>query len=230
MRGGLFCMLALTMMLGRACAVEYCPPQGCPPEPAAPVAFPTYVPVPAPGTGACGPVQPVMQTRTRMVPEQQVVQVPRQRWVTERRTVPCTRTVYVNEPYTTYETRTERRPETRMRQVTRTVRETERRTVNETVYQSYCDPVTGQRTSCPRQVARTIDVPVKRKICVQEPYTVTVKHKVRVPVTKYRRVARTVQATREVTERRCVTEMVPQTVTVMRPVVETCAVAPQPIP
>lgn len=225
MRGGLFCVLALTMMLGRAYAVEFCPPQGCPPEPAV---FPSVGPAPLPGTGSCGPVQPVMQ-QTRMVPQQQVVQVPRQRWVTERRTVPCTRTIYVNEPYTTYETRTERRPETRMRQVTRTVRETERRVVNETVYQSYCDPVTGQRTSCPRQVTRTIDVPVKRKVCVQEPYTVNTKYKVRVPVTKYRRVARTVQATREVTERRCVTEMVPQTVTVMRPMVETCAVAPQPM-
>ena len=215
MKSRLTVLLAVALLAGRAWAIEtgaYCPPaqQWVDVVETVKVQVPvtTYVD------------EPYTYTTTRMVPTQQVVNVPQGRWINERRTVPCTRTEYVNEPYTVYETRTERRPETRTRRVTRTVRETEQRVVTETVYDRSCDPC-GRSIRVPRTVTRTVSVPVKRKVCVEEPYTVNVKHCVRVPVTKYRRVARSVPATREVNERRYVTETVQRTVTTMRPVQET---------
>lgn len=207
-------MLAVALLAGKAWAVEtaYCPPT------MQWVDVVETVKVQVPVTQYVD--EPYTYTNTRMVPTQQVVSCPQGRWVTERRTVPCTRTEYVNEPYTVYETRYERRPETRMRNVTRTIRETEQRIVTETVYDRSCDPC-GRSIKVPRTVSRTVSVPTKRKVCVQEPYTVNVRHAVSVPVTKYRRVARTVPATREVNERRYVTETVQRTVTTMRPVQET---------
>lgn len=165
--------------------------------------------------------QPYQYQTTRMVPVQQQVQVPQGRWVTETRTVPCTRTVYETQAYTDYETRTIRRPVTRMRQVTRTITENETRTVCETVYDQVCDTCTGKMRKVPRQVNRTVVVPVKRKICVEEPYTDTVKERIRVPVQRTRQVAREVPSTRQVTERRWVTETACRTVTTMQPVQET---------
>ncbi len=175
----------------------------------------------------CAPV-PTMQyiteqvpvTTTRMIPVDRQVMVPKTRWVYETRQVPCTRTEYVNEAYTVYEPRYERRPETRMRRVTRTVRETEAREVARTIYENSCGPC-GQNVRVARKVYETKYVPVKRRVCVDEPYTVNVRHKVSVPVTKTRRVARQVPAMRSVQERRCITEMVPQTVREMRAVTET---------
>lgn len=212
MRCALSMLIVTIMAAGCSFAVEYCPPQGCPP-PAQPIA------------NACAPAPQVCQ-RTRMVPVECEVDVPRGRWVNVRRTVPCTRTVYVNEPYTTTEVRYERRPERRTRRVSRTVTEYETRTVNETVYESVRDPATGRTCRVPRTVCRTERVPVKRRICVEEPYMVNVRHRVTVPVTKTRRVARTVPSTREVTERQWVTEMARERRTQMRPVVETYTVPP----
>lgn len=165
--------------------------------------------------------EPYSYQATRMVPTQQQVQVPVGRWVTETRSVPCTRTVYETEAYTDYETRTVSRPETRMRNVTRTVRENETRMVNKTVYDRYCDPCTGKSRRVARTVSRAVVVPVKRKVCVQEPYTVNVRERVSVPVTRTRQVARQVAETRQVQERRWVTETENRTVTTMKPVQET---------
>ena len=161
-------------------------------------------------------------TVTCMVPVEKIVQVPQGRWVTERRLVPTSRTVYVNEPYTVNETRYVRRPVTRTRMVTRTVVENEFRTVNRKVCETVCDPATGRNRNVNRTISETVSVPVRKKICVEQPYTAYVREKVSVPVTKTRRVAKCVQETREVCERRYVTEMVPQRVTVMQPVVQTC--------
>lgn len=157
---------------------------------------------------------------TRMVPTETEVDCPQGRWVTERRTVPCTRTVYENEAYTAYEPRYEMRPETRTRRVNRTVWENQTRTVTDRVYENVCDSC-GRSRRVARNVCRTVTVPVKRKVCVEEPYTVNVRHRVMVPVTKTRRVARSVPSTREVVEQRYVTENVRRKVTTMRPVEET---------
>lgn len=163
---------------------------------------------------------PETVTYTRMVPFTREVDVPRGRWVTEWKTVPATRTVYEKEPYTTTETRYEYRPETRMRRVNRKVRDVEQRQVNETAYTNVYDQNSCRWVQVPRNVCRTISVPVTRNVCVEEPYTVRVRVPVQVPVTKYRKVAKTVPCTRQVKERRWVTETVRQKVTEMRPVTE----------
>lgn len=176
------------------------------------------------------PVTPTIQyvdetyqtTRTRMVPVTREIEVPQRRWVTEMKTVPCTKKVYVNETYVVNETRYVNRPETRTRQVTRTITESEERQVTDRVYEEICDPATGRTRRVARDVCRTVVVPVKRKVCVEEPYTVSVKQKITVPVTKTRRVAKTVPSTRQVAERRCVTEMVKRQVTVMQAIQEPC--------
>lgn len=195
----------------------------------------SYPPAFASQPNACYPVAPApacppppVQT-TRMVPVTREIEVPRGRWVTETRNVPCNRTIYVNEQYTKNVSKWERRPVTRTRRVTKTVCENETRVVNETVYDTACDPCTGRARRIPRTVTRTVTVPVKRKICVDEPYTAYERRRVTVPVTKTRRVPRTVTETRQVQERRWVTEMVKERVTVMQPVTETCyPPAPQP--
>lgn len=165
--------------------------------------------------------EPYQVRSTRMVPVDEYVMVPQRRWVNETRTVPCTRTVYETETYVVNETRYENRPQTRYRKVNRTVREMEARTVTRKVCEQVCDPATGRTRTVTRKVCDTEMVPVKRKICVEEPYTVNVRCPVTVPVTKTRRVARQVPATRQVSERRCVTDMVRQKVTRMQPVEET---------
>lgn len=164
--------------------------------------------------------EPYEYKATRMVPVYSEVNCPQGRWVTDRRTVPTTRTVYENESYTAYEPRYEMRPETRTRRVNRTVWENETRTVTDRVYENICDSC-GRSRRVARNVCRTVTVPVKRKVCVEEPYTVNVRHQVMVPVTKTRRVARTVPSTREVVEQRYVVENVRRKVTTMQPVEET---------
>lgn len=212
MKTRLMAALVLVMIVARAYAVEanYCPPAGCPDVLTTPVVqTPQYV------------TESYPVNVTRMVPVEREVEVPRGRWVTERRQVPSTRTVYVNERYTVNETRYRTRRETRMRQVNRTVRDYETRQVNETVYDEVCDPVTGQTRRVARTVCRDVRVPVRRTVCVDKPYTVKVRYAETVPVTRTRRVARTVPCTREVRERRWVTETVRQKCTSMEPVVET---------
>lgn len=219
MKNTLMACAALIMAAGLANAGEaaFCPP---PPPPVQ-----SYMDVVETVTVQV-PVTTYVEERvpcvtTRMVPVQQQIQVPQGRWVTETRTVPCTRTVYETQAYTDYETRTVSRPVTRMRKVNRTITENETRVVNETVYDRVCDPCTGKTTKVPRCVSRTVVVPVKRKICVEEPYTDTVKERIRVPVQRTRQVAREVPSTRQVTERRWVTETACRTVTTMQPVQET---------
>lgn len=158
---------------------------------------------------------------TRMVPVEEEVEVCESRWITETKTVPYMKKVYEYEEYVVEVPRTERRPETRTRQVTKTICEDVPKTITETVYDEICDPVTGKMCKVPRTVTRTVMVPKKRKICVDEEYTVMVKCKVMVPVTKRRKVCREVPATKEVCERRLVKETVTKKVTVMRPVEET---------
>ncbi|MCD8352306.1 MAG: hypothetical protein LUC93_17015 [Planctomycetaceae bacterium] len=164
--------------------------------------------------------EPYEYQATRMVPVQREVQVPTGRWVTETSTVPTTRTVFETQNYTAYETQYVSRPETRMRTVNRTVRENETRYVNRTVYDRVCDEC-GRSRRVARTETRAVVVPVNRRVCVQEPYTVNVREAVQVPVTRTRQVARSVPATREVTTRRWVNETSTRTVTTMQPVQET---------
>lgn len=206
------CVLAMAIVPAFAVDSTYCPPVGCPQPP-------QTVSVQVPVTEYVD--EPYTVNVTRMVPVEQVVEVPQGRWVTERRQVPATRTEYVNEPYTVNVTRYETRRETRTRQVNRTVRDYETRQVNRRVYERVCDPVTGRSRRVARDVCDTVTVPVKRRVCVDEPYTVNVRYPVSVPVTRTRRVVRQVPTTREVCERRWVTNTVRQTVTTMQPVVET---------
>lgn len=208
----LLVVLAAATVRGRAMEANFCPPSGCPEGVAT-------VGVQVPVTTYVDESRPV--TVTRMVPVETEVEVPRGRWVNERRLAPTTRRVYVNEQYTVNETRVRTRPETRTRRVTRTIRDTETRQVNETVYDRVCDPATGRERRVARTVCRTVTVPVRRKVCVDEPYTVNVRYRETVPVTRTRRVARNVQDTREVCERRYVTEMVREKITTMQPVTET---------
>ncbi|MCC8190779.1 MAG: hypothetical protein LIP77_09120 [Planctomycetes bacterium] len=212
MKTKLTALLLLSMAVAQAAvAANYCPPAGCP-EPV------QTVRVEVPVTQYIE--EPYTVNVTRMVPVEREVMVPCGRWVTERRQVPTTRTIYVDEPYTVNETRYVTRQETRMRQVTRTVRETQARVVNDVVYENVCDEC-GRNQQVARTVSRTVNVPVKRRVCVEEPYTVNVRVPISVPVTRTRRVARSVPATREVCERRYVTETVARRVTTMQPVVET---------
>lgn len=203
----------LTASIGYSAQPNVCPPSGCPDT----------------GSGTYGIQVPVTRmvdvpynvNFTRMVPVQREISVPRGRWVTERREVPAMRTIYVNEPYTVNETRYENRRVNRTRQVNRTVRDFEQRQITETVFDNVRDPYTGCMTRVPRQVCRTISVPVTRTVTVDEPCTVNVRVPVTVPVTKTRRVAREVPTTRTVNDRRWVTEMVRERVTEMQPVTET---------
>lgn len=194
-----------------------------------------YQPVASTSPNACYPVTPPVACPpqpiqvTRMVPVTREVEVPRGRWVTETRNVPCNRTVYVNEQYTDYKTKWERRPVTRTRRVNRTVYDNETRMVNETVYETSYDPTTCRTCRVPRTVTRAVTVPVKRKVCVDEQYTDYERYRVQVPVTRTRRVAKTVTETRQVADRRWVTEMVRERVTEMQPVTET-VYAPAPPP
>lgn len=211
----LFMALVATAAATVVCAGQpnVCPPSGCP----------DY------GSRTFGVQMPVTRmvdvpytvNYTRMVPVEREVSVPRGKWVTERRRVPDTRTIYVNEPYTVNETRYRTERETRTRPVRRRVRDYEARQVTETVYDDVCDPVTGRRVRVPRGVCRTVSVPVSRTIIVDESYTVNVRVPYTVPVTRSRRVARTVPTTREVCDRRWVTEMVREKVTSMEPVTGT---------
>ena len=201
----IFMPVVLFLVAMHVRAVEFCPPAGCP-EPTPTVQYVN---------------QPYTVNVTRMVPVEREVTSSCGRWVTERRQVPTTKTVYVNEPYTVNVTRYRNQPETRTRQRTRTVRETEVRQVNETVYDRVCDPVTGRQVRVARNVCRNVTVPVKRKVCVDEQYTVRVRVPYTAQETRTRRVAKTVPSTREVCERRWVEEPVTQRVTTMQPVVET---------
>ena len=210
-----FVLVGIAMAAGHACAMDTL---ACPPAERWVNVYET-VQVQVPVTEYVD--VPHQETYTRMVPVQTQVTEPRQRWVNETRTVPATRTIYVDQPYTVNECRYERRPVTRYRQVNRTVRETEARQVCRTVYDRVCDPCTGKSRKVARTGYETKMVPVKRKICVTEPYTAYERERVMVPVTKTRRVAQQVACTRQVVERRCITEMVPRTVTTMRPVTET---------
>lgn len=207
MKYTLAALAALIVMAGQAVAVDgaFCPPA----QQYMDVVETVKVQVPV----TTYVDEPYTYQTTRMVPTQQQVQIPVGRWVTETRSVPCTRTVYETEAYTDYETR----PETRMRNVTRTVRENETRMVNETVYDRYCDPCTGKSRRVARTVSRAVVVPVNRRVCVQEPYTVNVRDQVTIPVQRTRQVAET----RQVQERRWVTETENRTVTTMQPVQET---------
>lgn len=209
-----FALFAMAMTAGQVCALDSL---ACPPAQRWVNVYET-VQVQVPVTEYVD--VPFQETYTRMVPVQTQVTESRQRWVNETRTVPSTRTIYVDQPYTVNECRNERRPVTRYRQVTRTVRETEARQVARTVYDRVCDPC-GKSRKVARTVYETKMVPVKRKICTTEPYTAYERERVMVPVTKTRKVAQQVACTRQVVERRCITEMVPRTVTTMRPVTET---------
>ncbi len=194
---------AAVVISGQAFAVEYCPTPVVPATMQVPVT--TYV------------EEPRQYTVTRMVPNTRTVQVPQRRAVQERVQVPCTRTEWVNETYTTTESRWSTRPETRMRKRTTTVIEEQPRTVRRRFSRDVCDECGRSRrvheTACVTEM-----VPVRRRVVVDEPYTVNVRYRVNVPVTKTRRVARQVPATREVMQTRYVTEMVNQTVTEMQPV------------
>jgi hypothetical protein len=149
---------------------------------------------------------------TSYCPTTRTVQVPCRRKITERVMVPCTRTEWVNETYTTTETRWATRPDTRMRKRTTTVVENRPRTVNRRVWSQTCDECGMPRSVCTTHRVTEI-VPVRRRVCVDEPYTVNVRYKISVPVTKTRRVKRQVPSTREVVRTRYVTEMVDRTVT-----------------
>lgn len=210
----LYSFVAMIVFAGVTLAGQpnVCPPTGCPDY--GNQSYQIQVPV----TKVVDVPETV--TYTRMVPFTRDVEVPRGKWVMERKQVPSTRTIYVNEPYTVNETRYEYRPETRMRQVNRRVRDVEQRQVNETVYTNVYDQSSCRWVRVPRNVCRTISVPVTRNVCVSEPYTARVRVPVTVPVTKYRKVAKTVPCNREVKERRWVTEMVREQVTEMRPVTE----------
>ena len=190
----------------------YCPPVGCP-EPV------RTVNVQVPVTTYVDEQYPVKVTR--MVPVEREVSVNCGRWVTEQRQVPTTRTIYVNEPYTAYETRYQTRPETRTRKVAKTICVNETRQVCKKVYDKVCDPCTGKTTKVARTVYNTVNRPVKRRIYVDQEYTVNVRCPVTVPVTKTRKVAQRVQSTRMVSERRWIPETATRKVVTMEPVVET---------
>lgn len=157
---------------------------------------------------------------TRMVPVEEQVQECVTRWVTETKVVPYMKKVWEYEEYTVEVPRYERRPETRVRTRTKTICEEVPKTVSRTVYDEVCDPVTGKICKVPRTVTETVMVPVKRKVCVDEEYTVMVKCKVMVPETRRRKVCKEVPMTKEVCEKKAVKEWVTKTVTVMRPVQE----------
>lgn len=214
-KSGPFAVVAAFVFMTAAHAGQpnVCPPSGCPDygQPNYQIQMPVTRMVDVPYT----------VNVTRMVPVERDVQVPRGRWVTERRTVPDVRTEYVNERYTVNETRYRNERQTRTRPVQRTVCEYVQRQVTETVYRTVCDPATGRNVRVPETVCRTVTVPVNRTITVDEPYTVNVRVPYTVPVVKSRRVARQVPTTREVTDRRWVTEMVTEKVTTMQPVNET---------
>ncbi|MDR1535048.1 MAG: hypothetical protein LBU64_08120 [Planctomycetota bacterium] len=154
---------------------------------------------------------------TRMCPVEKEVPVTVGKWVYEECQVPYVRRVVECEEYTDYETRYEMRPETRIRKVPQIVCEEEERTVVDKVAEEVCDPYTGGIKKVWREVCRTVTVPVRRKIMVEEQYTVNVKCPVKVPITRTRKVIKEVPDTRTVSRRKYVSETKTKTVTVMEP-------------
>lgn len=157
---------------------------------------------------------------TRMVPTEKVVPTVERQWVTETKMVPYTERVWETEEYTGTEIRTETRTEKRVKNVWKTVTDTEEKLVTRKVCEEVCDPVTGKITKVWKTVCETVQVPVKRKVCEEVEYTVKIPCKVPVPVTKTRKVCRTVQKEREVLVRKCIEVPGTKTVVVMNRVVE----------
>lgn len=158
---------------------------------------------------------------TRMVPCETEVDATEGKWIFETKSVPYMRQVVECEEYVCEEPRIELRPEVRTRKAWKTICEDEERTVVEKVCEEVCDPCTGKIKKVWTEVCKTIVVPVKKKICVEEEYTVNVKCKVMVPVTKTRKVIRQVQDCKEVRTPKYIQVPVKRKVTVMKPVVET---------
>ncbi len=232
MKKPILAAICAVVLSGSAFGANYCPPSGCYPiaNTAPVVTTPAAVVTPAPVVATPAPVVSTPTTQyiqepynvqvTRMVPVERQVDCPQGRWVYETRTVPTTRTVYENVAYQATECRYENRPVTRYRNVCRTVTEMRNKTVRRRVRETVCDDC-GRARTVSRTVCETVQVPVNRRIRVQEPYTAYERVRVNVPVTRYRQVARSVPTTQQVTERRWVVENVRRTVTEMQPVVET---------
>ncbi|MDR2391469.1 MAG: hypothetical protein LBE84_07310 [Planctomycetota bacterium] len=168
--------------------------------------------------------EPCEVTVTRMVPCERKVEVNVGKWVYEEVEVPCTKKVTECEEYTAMVTRYEFRPETRIRKVSKIECVEEERTVVTRVPEEYCDPATGRMTKIWREECRTVTVPVRRKIWVDQEYTINVKCPIQEPVVRTRKVVREIPSTKKVRRRKYVCEVQTRTVTVMEPRVETTTV------
>jgi hypothetical protein len=158
---------------------------------------------------------------TRMVPVEKDVETRVGKWVCEEKQVPYVKKVTECEEYAATEIRYELRPETRVRKVRQIVCEEVEKTVVDRIPEEVCDPATGRIQKTWREECRTVKVPVKRRVLVDQEYTVNVKCPVEVPVTKTRQVTKEVTEYKTVPSRRYVCETVTKKVTVLEPVVET---------
>ncbi|MDR2391646.1 MAG: hypothetical protein LBE84_08215 [Planctomycetota bacterium] len=157
----------------------------------------------------------------RMVPREQEVSVNAGKWVFEESEIQDCKKVVECETYTVNVTRYETRRETRVRRIPQVVCEEEEKTVVARVPEMACDPATGRMIRTWREECRTVTVPVRRTIMVEEPYIVEVKYPVQVPVVRTREVVREVPVVRKIRTPKYVCDVRKKTVKVMEPKVET---------
>jgi hypothetical protein len=205
--------MAAALFGASAFAVDYCPPQ----EKWMDVVETVQVQVPV--TEYID--EPCEVQVTRMETDMQEVACTVPEWTYETKQIYEMVPVITCEEYTVDAYRTEMRTETRMRKVKRYIYEEQEKVITKRVCENVCDPVTGQMTNVYRDECETIMVPVRRKVIVEEPYECKVPVKVRVPVTKTRKIKTMVQQVREVRVPKCVQVPSTKLVKVTRPVVET---------
>ena len=166
----------------------------CEPAPVCPPPAPVCAPEPV-----CAPAPQVCDTRTVTVPVKSIV--------TESKVVPVKRRIVEDEDYTVLEERTGTYLEPRTRMAKRTVEVPTTKEVAEAKYRKI-EPCSGYAPRVSRKVQRKV-VPTTVKVTeeFEEEYLHETKYAFNVPVTKTRKVKKTVEEYKVVSVPRTVTTM-----------------------